>query len=255
MRSPERACARARVPPHSRAYSVHALRDHQLDRHGELPVLQLADVEVAVDPVEGVGDAGPAEEDVALGLHQVLPGDDALTLVVVLAAPGILRQDRRLGLLGLQEQRLDAVAGVHQHDPGAGADAADPDDLAGHLHHGELLEQVPPVGLQGAPVLAQHGADQFVDRVGLHARRRPPRPGRSSAGWLMIRRCPSTTVVSLPTRLHAVAVCALASSFSASLYLFAFIWDRNSARAGWMSTCAYQTSMKVCSANPRIAVR
>jgi hypothetical protein len=31
-----------------------------------------------------------------------------------------------------------------------------------------MLEQVPRVGLQGAPVLAQHGVHQLVDRVGLH---------------------------------------------------------------------------------------
>ena len=30
-------------------------------------------------------------------------------------------------LPGLQEQWLDSVSGVHQHDPGAGADAADAD--------------------------------------------------------------------------------------------------------------------------------
>ena len=50
-------------------------------------------------------------------------------------------------------------------------------------------------------------------------------------------------------------VWALASSFWASLSLFALIWDRNWARTGSMSTCVYQTSMKVWSANPRIAVR
>ena len=99
----------------------------------------------------------------------MLPGDDALTLVGVLAAPAELREDGWLGLFGLQEQRLGPVAGVHQQDPGAGADAADPDDLAGHLDQRELLQQVPPVGLQGASVLAQHDAEQFVEGAGLHA--------------------------------------------------------------------------------------
>jgi hypothetical protein len=49
-----------------------------------------------------------------LGLHQVLPGNDPLTFVAVLAAPAVLSQDRGLGLLGLQEQWLDPVPGVHQ---------------------------------------------------------------------------------------------------------------------------------------------
>ena len=36
-----------------------------------------------------------------------------------------------------------------QDDPGAGADAADADDLAGDVDVVEVLEQVPPVGLEG----------------------------------------------------------------------------------------------------------
>jgi hypothetical protein len=39
----------------------------------------------------------------------VLPGDDPLALVGVLAAPAVGGQDRRLGLLGLQEQWFDPV--------------------------------------------------------------------------------------------------------------------------------------------------
>ena len=50
-------------------------------------------------------------------------------------------------------------------------------------------------------------------------------------------------------------VCALASSFSASLYRFAFICARNWLRAGSMSRCAYHTSSKGCCAKARIAVR
>ena len=71
----------------------------------------------------------------------------------------------------------------------------------------------------------------------------------------MIRRCPSTTVVSLATAFVLSAVWALASSDSASLTLFALTWDLNSATAGSMSRCAYQTSMNGCAANSRIAVR
>ena len=71
----------------------------------------------------------------------------------------------------------------------------------------------------------------------------------------MIRRCPSTTVVSLSSAFVLSAVWALASIVSASLNLFALTWDLNSAMAGSMSRCAYQTSRKGCSANSRIAVR
>jgi hypothetical protein len=69
---------------------------------------------------------------------------------------------------GLQEQWFDPVAGLQKDDPGAGADAADPDDLAGHLDHREPFQQVPPVRLQAAPVLVQHGLQLLIQRVGLN---------------------------------------------------------------------------------------
>ena len=51
---------------------------HLLDLGGALPVLQLADVEVARLAVEPGVHVQPAEEDVAGRLHQALTGDDAL---------------------------------------------------------------------------------------------------------------------------------------------------------------------------------
>jgi hypothetical protein len=64
-------------------------------------------------------------------LHQVLTGDDTLALVAVSALASVVGQHRALGLLGLQEQRIEAVVGFYQQDPGFGADAAYADDLAG----------------------------------------------------------------------------------------------------------------------------
>ena len=55
-----------------------------------------------------------------------------------------------LGLLGLQEQRVGVVTTEHQHDPRPSADAADTDDLAGHVGQAEVLEQVAAVALQRA---------------------------------------------------------------------------------------------------------
>ena len=92
------------------------------------------------------------EEDVAGRLHQVLPGDHPLPLVVVLAAAAVVGQHRVLGLLGLQEQRFLPVAGLEQQDPRAGADAADTDHLARHVDQVELLHQVPAVGLQSVQI-------------------------------------------------------------------------------------------------------
>ena len=79
--------------------------------------------------------------------------------------------------------------------------------------------------------------------------------GTIIGGSLMIRRRPSTRVVSLPSAFVLSRVWALASSFSAALNLFAFIWDRNLPMACSMSRCAYQTSRNGCPAKPRIAVR
>ena len=71
----------------------------------------------------------------------------------------------------------------------------------------------------------------------------------------MIRRCPSTTVVSLPSAWVLSRVWALASMPSAALNLFALTWVLNSPMACSMSRCAYQTSSRGCFAKARIAVR
>src|SRR5215813_7112224 len=80
-------------PPAHLGVDRHARGDHLLDRRGELPVFQLADVVVVVNPV-GAYHVGPAEEDVAFGLHQVLPGDHALAVAGVVAAPAVGGQGR-----------------------------------------------------------------------------------------------------------------------------------------------------------------
>ena len=71
----------------------------------------------------------------------------------------------------------------------------------------------------------------------------------------MIRRCPSTSVVSLASAEVLSLVWALPSIFSNALSLLALISDVNWLRAGSTSRCAYHTSRKVCPANSRIAVR
>ena len=130
-----------------------------LDGDGVFPVPQLADVEVALLAVQpGLGPL-PAQEDVAGCLHQPLPGDHPLAHVGVLAGSHEPAEHRRLGLLDLQEQRIGLVAAEHQHDPAAGPDAADADDLAGHVGVLVLLQQVPAVGFQRPPVLAEQVLD------------------------------------------------------------------------------------------------
>ena len=95
-----------------------ALREIDVRSGQKLPVAQLADVVLALDTVDA-GRTLPAEEDVAGGLHQVLAGNHAMPLVVVLAAAAMVGQHRRLRVLGLQEQRLLTAPWPHSKGPGS----------------------------------------------------------------------------------------------------------------------------------------
>jgi hypothetical protein len=142
-------------PAAQRAVHLQPFRAKQGDLDGEFPVPQLPDVEVPGPPVQACLGALPAQEDVGRRLHQPLAGDHSLALVGILAGADEPAEHRRLCLLDLQEQRISFVPAEHQDDPAAGADAADPDDLAGYVAQLELLEQVPAVGRQRALILAE----------------------------------------------------------------------------------------------------
>ncbi len=111
---------------------LQSLWDHGLGVDRPLPVLQLAQVVVTADAVGALG-ALPPEEDVAARLHHALAGDHPRAMVAVHALLGEALQDRRLRLLGLQEQDVRRVGAVQEDHPGPGADAAHPDHLACHL--------------------------------------------------------------------------------------------------------------------------
>ncbi len=64
-----------------------------------------------------------------------------------------------MGFLGLEEERVAAVASEQEDDPRPGADAADTDHLAGHVHHLELLEEMPSITLERLAV----PRDEFVE--------------------------------------------------------------------------------------------
>ena len=67
----------------------------------------------------------------------------------------------RARLLDLEEQRVSIVSPEHQHDPAAGADTPDTDDLSGQVDVTEALQQLAPVPLQRPSV----GANELADRV------------------------------------------------------------------------------------------
>src|SRR3954452_13351403 len=118
-------------------------RAHALDVRRDLPVPELAAVEVALPAVETFVDPHPAEHDVARGLHQALALHDALTLVLVAARAGERLEHRGLRLLELEEQRILIVTAQEQDDPRPRANAAHTDDLAGEVPVPERLRQAP----------------------------------------------------------------------------------------------------------------
>jgi hypothetical protein len=129
-----------------------SIEDQFLGRHAlylrrAFHVSQLARVEVAFLPA-----AKPAEEDVTRGLHQPLPGHDAVSVVLVDARWRVAFQYRRSRLLDLEEQRVVLAAALEQHNESPGAHAADPNDLPGHVHKVVPVEQVAPIVLQGTLV-------------------------------------------------------------------------------------------------------
>src|SRR4029077_19270632 len=107
----------------------HRPRDpHLVDVDPALPVVQLANVEVMGLAIESL-DPLPAEEDVACGLHETLAGHHPLAMVAVLALAQKSLEDRLLGLLDLEDERIVIVAPHEEDDVAAGPHAADPDDL------------------------------------------------------------------------------------------------------------------------------
>ena len=104
-------------------------------------------------------------------------------------------QHRRFGLLELQEERVVAVAAEQQHDEGAGADAADTDDLASRMDVAVALQQLAPVARQRPAVGADRASEEVLELVRALAQARSS-IGTTTGGSLMMRGSPSTISVS-----------------------------------------------------------
>ena len=131
----------------------------QLELRRPLAVPQLAVVEVAPFRTRA---GRPAEEHVAGRLHQALALDDSLPMVTLGRPAEIPLEDRGLGFLDLQEERVLLVDALEIRDQAQRPDAADTDDLAGDVDEAVPIDQLAPVGRQGAPVAGEGAADGLV---------------------------------------------------------------------------------------------
>jgi hypothetical protein len=94
-----------------------------------------------------------------------LPGDDAVSVVLVGAGLDVALQYRGSRFLDLEEQGVVRAARFEQYDEGPGAHAAYPHDLPRHVYEVVPVEQVAPIVLQGALVALQDGVDLHPDLV------------------------------------------------------------------------------------------
>src|SRR5215475_5495693 len=189
-------------------------RCHRLDVGRALHVAELAPVVVPVI----LWVPGPAQVDIAGGLHHPLTNHHALAMLPEPALRQVPLQHRGRCLLHLQEERIVRVAPLKQNDERLVADAADADHLVGHVHDLEAIKRAALVLPQGCPVGPELLAERLVEVAGetpdMGAR---SRAGITIGGWLTIRYFPSTSSPSLDSACRLSRVCAFARAFSADL--------------------------------------
>ena len=175
-------------------------------------------------------------------------------MVSELALADVGLEHRGLGLLGLQEERVLAVAAHHQQHPGARSDAADPDHLAGHLDEPVAVEEVAAVALEALAVTAEHLEDPLLELLGLIRGDELPRGDeqrRVADDPRLAVDHPDEAI----ERLHAVLLSGLATFFCAAFICLRSATLARSASSVSTSRRAYQTSRLRIAANSRIASR
>jgi hypothetical protein len=84
-------------------------------------------------------------------------------------------EDRRLGLLDLEDERIVIVASEEQRDPAAGADRADTDGLAGQVDVAKAVEQTAAARLDASSRFGWSPSCVTLSQNARSAtRRRPP---------------------------------------------------------------------------------
>ena len=88
-----------------------------------------------------------------------LPFDDSAPVVLVVGGLEVRFEDRRVGFLDLEDQRVVVAAAVEQRDPATGPDAADADHLAGGVDEAVPIEEVLALVGQTGPVVVEQRCD------------------------------------------------------------------------------------------------
>ena len=180
---PDRACPRARAQPHSSPQVGEVVERHRLDDRAALLVLELADVPVPPVLARSSSRAG-CRSPPGAGAGRRRRAAPWLRLAARRQEP---LEHRRLGLLGLEEQRVVVAAALEQGREGGQADAPDADDLergVDELGSGRAGPDDPPGACRGSPPASTS-----------------TELGVSSAGWVMtggwstIRRRPSASTL------------------------------------------------------------
>ena len=104
----------------------------------------------------------PAEERVTGRLHDPLAADNALTFLLVLALARVGGENRLLGLLELEEERILIAVTHQQHHEGLRADRTNADDLARNVGATVAADYDPAVGLKRLEVVAEGLVDKLV---------------------------------------------------------------------------------------------
>src|SRR6266568_2928452 len=108
------------------------------DIHGQLHISQLANIKV-----DGVR-FRPPKEEITGGLHDVLSTDDPLTMARIGTGAEVTFENRSLGLLDLEEERVAALVSPEQGDITARAHASHTDDLLDNINKVIHIENLLP---------------------------------------------------------------------------------------------------------------
>src|SRR6266571_3701224 len=117
--------------------------------HGQLHVSQLANIQV-----DGIR-FRPPKEEITGGLHDALPADDPLTMAGIGTGAEVTFEDRSLGLLDLEEERVAVLISPEQGNITARAHASHTDDLLGNINEVVFAQKEVPILLERSTISRQ----------------------------------------------------------------------------------------------------